>query len=99
MARDTNCSRINITLGKSGSIYYQNSKTYYVPIFSTNVVDSVGAGDAVFAITSLLSYKNVDPKMIPFIGNVVGSLAVKTMGNKEPINPIDLFTFIKYIMK
>jgi len=99
VAKDTKCNRINITLGKSGSIYYQNGKTYYVPIFSTNVVDSVGAGDAVLAITSLLTYKNVDPKIIPFIGNVVGSLAVKTMGNKEPINPIDLFTFIKYIMK
>jgi len=99
VTEDTNCPRINITLGKSGSIYYEDGKTYYVPIFSTNVVDSVGAGDAVLAITSLLSYKNTDPKLIPFIGNVVGSLAVKTMGNKEPINPIDLFNFVKYIMK
>jgi rfaE bifunctional protein kinase chain/domain/rfaE bifunctional protein nucleotidyltransferase chain/domain len=99
VSHDTNCKRINITLGKSGSIYYEHGKTYYVPIFSTNVVDSVGAGDAVLAITSLLSYKNVNPKLIPFVGNVVGSLAVKTMGNKEPINPMDLFTFIKYIMK
>jgi hypothetical protein len=63
------------------------------------VVDSVGAGDAVLSITSLLAKKNAPPKVIPFIGNVVGGLKVKTMGNKEPINPNDLLSFVKYVMK
>jgi bifunctional ADP-heptose synthase (sugar kinase/adenylyltransferase) len=99
VAKDTQCKRINITLGGSGSIYYQDGKTYYVPIFSDRVVDSVGAGDAVLAITSLLAKKKAPPKVIPFVGNVVGGLKVKTMGNKEPINPSDLFTFINYVMK
>jgi len=96
---DTKCQRINITLGGSGSIYYQEGKTYFVPIFSNRVVDSLGAGDAVLSITSLLAKKEVPPKIIPFVGNVVGGLKVKTIGNKEPINPNDLFTFIRYIMK
>jgi rfaE bifunctional protein kinase chain/domain/rfaE bifunctional protein nucleotidyltransferase chain/domain len=96
---DTHCQRINITLGGTGSIYYQNGKTYFVPIFSDRVVDSVGAGDAVLSITSLLAKKNVPPKLVPFIGNIVGGLKVKTMGNKEPISPNDLFSFIKYLMK
>jgi rfaE bifunctional protein nucleotidyltransferase chain/domain len=99
VVQDTQCRRVNITLGGSGSIYYQDGKTYFVPIFSDRVVDSVGAGDAVLSITSLLAKKNVPPKLIPFIGNVVGSLKVKTMGNKEPIKPNDLLSFIKYVMK
>jgi len=99
VAEDTQCKRVNITLGGSGSIYYQDGKTYYVPIFSKNVVDSLGAGDAVLAITSMLAQKNTAPRLIPFIGNAAGALAVKTMGNKEPIDPVDLFNFIKYIMK
>jgi len=99
LSDDAQCARINITLGASGSIYYQDGKTYFVPIFSKHVVDSLGAGDAVLAVTSMLAQKNTSPRLIPFIGNVVGSLAVKTMGNKEPIDPVDVFTFIKYIMK
>lgn len=99
VAHDTKCNKINITLGSSGSIYYQDKKTYFSPIFSTNVVDSVGAGDAVLAITSLLAKKETHPKLIPFIGNSVGSLAVKTIGNKESIEPVDLLSFVKYIMK
>ena len=77
----------------------QGGKSYFVPIFSDRVVDSVGAGDAVLSITSLLAKKNVPPKLIPFIGNVVGGLKVKTIGNKEPINPNDLLSFVKYVMK
>lgn len=99
VVQDTQCLRVNITLGSSGSIYYQKGKTYFVPIFSDRVVDSVGAGDAVLSITSLLAKKNTPPKLIPFIGNVVGGLKVKTMGNKEPINPNDLLSFVKYVMK
>ena len=47
LIKDTKCNKINITLGGSGSIFCHNKKTYFAPVFSTNVVDSVGAGDAV----------------------------------------------------
>ena len=99
ISNDTKCKKINITLGGYGSIFCQNKKTYFAPIFSTNVVDSVGAGDAVLAITSLLAKREVSPRLIPFVGNSVGALAVKTIGNKEPVDPAKLFTFVKYIMK
>ena len=88
-----NCKKICVTLGKKGIVYYQD-RIYQLPVFSTRVVDTVGAGDAILAIISLLAYKKVDPEIIPFIGNCVGALAVRTMGNKEPINPIDLNRFI-----
>jgi len=99
LLKDTKCKKINITLGTSGSIYYQDGKEYFAPVFSDNVVDTVGAGDAVLSITALLAKKNVDPEIIPFVGNAAGALAVKIMGNKESINLIDLFKFIEYIMK
>lgn len=99
VARDTKCDKINITLGPAGSIFYQDKKTYFAPTFSTNVVDSVGAGDAVLSITSLLACRETHPKLIPFIGNSVGTLAVKTIGNKESVELVDLLSFIKYVMK
>ena len=99
LSKDTLCEKINITLGVSGSVYYQDKKKYFVPAFSDTIVDTVGAGDAVLSITSLLAKKDVDPRLIPFIGNAAGALAVKVMGNKESLNPIDLFNFIRYMMK
>lgn len=80
------CKKINVTLGKNGILYYENGDFYYCPIFPTEkVIDTIGAGDAVFSSVSLLSYFNPDPLIIPVIGNGVGSLAVRILGNKEPI--------------
>lgn len=99
LSRDTKCKRINVTLGTSGSLYYHDGAEYYVPVFSDTIVDTVGAGDAVLSITSLLAKKDADAKIIPFVGNAAGALVVKVMGNKESINPIELFNFITYMMK
>lgn len=99
LSNDTNCNKINITLGSSGTLYYQKGKEYFGPVFSKDIIDTVGAGDAVLSITSLLAKEDVDPEIIPFVGNSVGALAIKVLGNKESINPVELFKFIEYMMK
>jgi rfaE bifunctional protein kinase chain/domain/rfaE bifunctional protein nucleotidyltransferase chain/domain len=99
LSKDTGCKKINITLGSSGSLYYQNGKEYFTPVFSQDIVDTVGAGDTVLSITSLLARKNINPEIIPFVGNAAGALAIKVMGNKESLNPVELFKFIDYMMK
>ena len=93
-----NCKKICTTLGTRGIIYYED-KIHESPVFSRYVVDTVGAGDAILAITAMLAYKKVDPEIIPFVGNCVGALAIRIMGNKEPINPIDLNRFITNLLK
>ena len=95
LSKDTKCSKINVTLGKNGSAYYQDGEFYYSPAFADEIVDVVGAGDAVFAITSLLASKGVAPGIIPFLGNCAGALAIKTMGNKESIDPDELREFAR----
>ena len=92
-------NNINITRGKYGSIYYKNGEFFQIPGFLTRPVDTVGAGDAVLAIESLLTYKNINPKIIGLIGNCVGALACNVMGNKKPIDPIKLKKFISYVLK
>ena len=68
-------------------------------MFSSDVVDSVGAGDAVLSVTSLLTAKNAPPELIPFIGNCVGAMAIRILGNKETIQKKDLLRYIGGIMK
>ena len=92
-------NKINITLGKSGGVYYQNGNYYYVPSFTKNPVDTTGAGDAILSLTSLLAYKEVDPLVLSFLGNSVGALTVKIIGNKKSIDPIELKKFISYFLK
>lgn len=88
--------RAMITSGKEGAfICKQQESICKVPAFATAIVDRVGAGDAVLAISTLYAYHDAPSEIIGFIGNVAGAEAVKIMGNKSAINKIN---FMKHIM-
>lgn len=84
-----------VTRGRRGSIFINKGNIFKAPILTESVVDTVGAGDSVFAIISLLAYSNADNELVPFIANCVGGIAVNFMGNKESITKEKLFNFIK----
>ncbi|MFA5195067.1 MAG: PfkB family carbohydrate kinase, partial [Bacteroidales bacterium] len=95
----TNCNEITITLGQSGSRFFSGGKYYSSPAFANSVKDSVGAGDAVLSITSLLVYAKTPTDLIPFIGNCMGTIAVNIIGNEHPVYKKDLTKFINHFMK
>jgi rfaE bifunctional protein kinase chain/domain len=72
-----------LTLGKKGSVYYNNSNLYNAPAFSRQSVDTVGAGDASFAIASLFVNCNANPQVIPAIANCAAAIKITYMGNKN----------------
>jgi len=87
LSSQIDCQRILVTRGSNGSIIYDQEKGFnYCPAFSTKVIDRIGAGDAVFAISSLLSIQNAPVEIINFVANVIGSLAVLITGNEKSIN-------------
>jgi len=94
-----NLNKINITLGKSGSVFFQDNTHHYSPSFTKDPVDTIGAGDAVLSLTSLLAYKNLQPEIIPFLGNSIGALSVKIIGNRSAVDPQELKKFVAYILK
>lgn len=99
LAKSTQCDRINITLGERGNLFFDGNTFTQAPTLSNNVVDSVGAGDAVLAITSALVKQGAPPAVVSFIGNAVGALAVQIVGNKVPINPTDLSRLVISALK
>ncbi|MEZ4847375.1 MAG: PfkB family carbohydrate kinase [Bacteroidia bacterium] len=95
----TGCPSITITLGQKGSVYYRDGEFSYAPAMAGSVVDSVGAGDAVLSISSLLAYKQVDPDLMTMIGNAMGALAVNILGNERPVNKVELKKTISHMLK
>lgn len=78
------CEKVTVTRGRKGSmILDRRGEFYQVPSFVCNVVDRVGAGDALFAVTSLAASINAPAEVIAFLGNIVGAMAVEIMGNQE----------------
>ena len=89
-----------ITLGRSGSLVRQRDAGHSVqaPILSNEVVDTIGAGDAFLAITALLARLGASPEELSFVGNAVGAMAVRILGNKSFIEKTPLLKYLKTLL-
>ena len=89
-----------VTLGRDGSAACKIKGEYVkVPSLSDKIVDRVGAGDAFFALTSLAASLDTPLEIIAFLGNVVGAMAVQTIGNKKAIDRMSTEKYITALMK
>ncbi|MCX7017132.1 MAG: PfkB family carbohydrate kinase [Candidatus Sumerlaeota bacterium] len=100
LAREVGCARINITLGVNGDAFFDHGRVFQAPAMTTKTVDTVGAGDAVLAVTSLWARQEGLPaELLPFVANCVGALAANILGNREPVRAAELFRFITAALK
>lgn len=84
-----------VTLGKRGAVgISRRDGLSLTPIFSTKIVDTVGAGDAVFSFVALCFASGCPLDLLTFIGNAVGALKVQIVCNKKSVEKHELFQFI-----
>lgn len=89
-----------VTLGARGSLFFDlEGEKHFSPTFFKEVVDSTGAGDAFFAITSALVRMETPPQLIPFVGNCYAGLQAMTLCNKSPVSHIDLVRTVSSLLK
>lgn len=93
--------KLIITRGHQGSVAceYGKKNLYATPVFSSRIVDRVGAGDAFLAITSPCVANGAPMDIVGLIGNAVGALHVAVVGNKSSIEPDILYKFIHTLLK
>lgn len=100
VAERLQCTRLMMTQGKYGSLFYTAPRQFdHVPAFATQVVDRVGAGDAVLSLTSLCVALDVPAEIVAFLGNIAGAEAVTIMGNQRSLERIPLFRHVECLLK
>lgn len=100
LSRRLACSTVMVTRGKHGTLLYRDGAGFFeCPSFAVHVVDRMGAGDAVLAVTSLCTAQHVPPDVIGFIGNLVGAQAVTIVGNSASIDRVGLLRSIESLLK
>lgn len=88
-----------VTRGPAGSMYVVGAdKVHEAPALSIRVLDRVGAGDTFFALSSLCAYQGCDPDLVGFIGNCAGAMAVETVCNRDPIDPVAFQKFVTHLL-
>ncbi len=98
--KKVNSKLIAVTKGHEGAIFYEKKKNFVsVPVFSKEIVDRTGAGDACLSVTALAAASGMPIELTGFICNAVGALAVLIVGNKNSIEPIALYKFIVTLLQ
>ena len=88
-----------VTRGRQGCVVCTEREYAIIPAVAKKVVDRVGAGDALLAITSLAAAQNVPFEVLGFIGNVVGAEAVEMIGNEKAIDKLKVKKHIVSLLK
>ena len=100
LAKDLSSRRVAITRGHNGCISYADPDGFFqVPVLSREIVDRIGAGDAYLSVTAPCAAVGYHPEVVGFIGNAVGALAVRIVGNRTAVEPVPLFKFINALMQ
>lgn len=95
-----NCEKVIITRGHKGSLVYSPKEGFSeIPVFSKDIVDRIGAGDAFFSIAAPCVCKKNPMEIAGFIGNAVGALKVLIVGNRSSVEPLQLFKYITTLLK
>jgi bifunctional ADP-heptose synthase (sugar kinase/adenylyltransferase) len=56
------------------------------PALETEVIDTIGAGDAFFSVAALAAARQFPIELATFLGQLAGAQAVKIVGNSRPIS-------------
>jgi rfaE bifunctional protein nucleotidyltransferase chain/domain len=100
VSKELGARRVSITRGHRGVMTASEGKDVFeIPVFSREIVDRMGAGDAYLAVTAPCVAAGYPMDVVGFVGNAVGALAVRIIGNKTAVEPVPLFKFITALLK
>jgi len=77
---------VMVTQGKSGtSLFTRHRGVFHCPALATTVLERIGAGDAVLALSSVATAAGLSPEIVSVLGNLAGAQMVAVMGNSASI--------------
>lgn len=94
------CDRIVVTHGKLGCVVYRKGEDVLrLPAFTKTVIDTVGAGDAFFAMAAPVAAIGAPMEVAAFIGNAAGAIKVGIVGHRLRVEKIPLIKYITTLLK
>ena len=86
--------KVMITRGKEGCNYLG----HHTPSLATHVIDSVGCGDAILALTAPLVAVDIQPEIVGFFGQVIAAAQCAILSNTEPVKQKALRDFTRRLL-
>lgn len=101
IAKNMNCRRFLITHGRYGSDWFHHQTTLQAgraPALAQGGVDTMGAGDAVMAVTAPLIAAGLDMPSAALVGNVVGAIKVSILGHRRHVGRQEIIQTVEALL-
>ena len=92
------CDHFLITHGKFGSAYRDGLGFGVAPAFSSGGVDTMGAGDAVMAVTAPLVATGLPLEMAAFVGNIAGAIKTSIVGHRRHVGRQEIIQTVEALL-
>lgn len=87
-----------LTRGPKGAFEICGNKISECPAFVLSVKDTVGAGDAFFAIAGIFAAAGAPMEIGTFMGNIGGALGANIVGNKEAVKKVNVLKYANTLL-
>ena len=88
------CDRVAVTLGPQGAIGFERGRFCRHKAMSHDVRDTMGAGDAFFAVTAPMARTGSMEDLL-LIGNAAGAMKCAVIGHRQSVTKDALIEFLK----
>ena len=86
------------TIGADGAIGSTEEEKVYCPALLLKVKDTIGAGDAFYALAALCAATKMPIDLSTLVANTAGALKTNVVGNKESVKKVDLLKFLSTVL-
>ncbi len=100
LSKLVDCNKFVVTHGQQGCVVYDGPDNIMrIPAFTQTVVDTVGAGDAFFAVAAPLAAIGAPMEVVAFAGNAAGGIKVGIVGHRKHIEKVPLIKYVTTLLK
>jgi cytidyltransferase-like protein len=89
---------LSVTDGSSGVMVRLKNERFALPTLSTSVVDTIGCGDAYFALSSLAVALNMPARLVALAGSIGAAAMAQRRCNDRPISDQEFLTIAKIVI-
>jgi cytidyltransferase-like protein len=98
MAGVLQCDQLSVSDGAHGARVRIHDDRFTLPTLSTSVVDTIGCGDALFALGSLAACLRLPARMVALAGGIAAAAMAQRRCNERPISDQEFLTIAKIVI-
>jgi cytidyltransferase-like protein len=98
MAALLKCRALSVTDGKQGVAVRMGDDLFSLPTLSTSVIDTIGCGDAYFALSSVAACLGLPARLVALAGSIAAAAMTQRRCNERPVTEQEFMTIAKIVI-